>query len=127
MASRQLLVSESRHHRITVDENDGVTSLRFNGCLQSSMRGAEGLDTVQAYLDLLHLSFVLTPDARRVLVIGLGGGVLPKRIWHDYPDVQVDVVELDPQIVEVARRYFDLPQDERLRVTVADGREYVAD
>lgn len=125
MQEGRIYEGRSEHHRITVEESEGVVSLRFNGCLQSSMRGEEGLDTLQRYLDFLHLTFAVRPDAKKVLVIGLGGGVLPKRIWHDYEHVLVDVVEIDPEVVEVARTYFGLPDDERLRVVVGDGRAYL--
>lgn len=111
--------------RITVDEDGGVVSLRFNGRLQSSITGEEGLDTRQPYLDFLHAPLAILPTAGRVLVIGLGGGVLPKRMIHDYPEMRVDVVELDQTVVDIAHDYFGLPHDERLRVIVGDGREYL--
>jgi spermidine synthase len=44
---------------------------------------------------------------------------------HDYPGLRVDVVELDPEVIEVARRFFGLPDDERLRVFAADGRAFL--
>ena len=65
------------------------------------------------------------PDAKRVLVLGLGGGAVSKRYWHDYPGMRVDSVEIDPVVVDVSRTYFGLPEDERLRVFVADARRYV--
>ena len=41
-------------------------------------------------------------DAQRMLFIGLGGGSAPKRIWRDFPALELDVVELDPEVVDVA-------------------------
>ncbi|XP_044295229.1 eEF1A lysine and N-terminal methyltransferase isoform X1 [Varanus komodoensis] len=62
----------------------------------------------------------------RVLVIGLGGGSLPLFL-HDYlPQCRVDVVELDPAMLEVARRWFGFLPEDRLRVHIADGLAYVA-
>jgi spermidine synthase len=66
------------------------------------------------------------PDARRVLYIGLGSGSSPKRLWRDFPRVQIEAVELDPVVVDVAYRYFGVPRDPRLRVEIGDGRRYVA-
>lgn len=123
MASRELY--RSKDGRVTVDDTEGIVSMRVDGRLQSSIRGVDGLDAVQPYLDYLHLPFAVVPEAARVLVIGLGGGVLPKRILHDYPAVRVDAVELDPQVVEIARRYFGLPEEDRLDVIVSDGRRYL--
>ncbi|MHB1477771.1 MAG: spermidine synthase, partial [Coriobacteriia bacterium] len=48
-----------------------------------------------------------------------------KRFWRDYPGVTVDSVEIDPVVVDVARKYFWLPEDERSRVFVEDARRYV--
>jgi SAM-dependent methyltransferase len=60
-----------------------------------------------------------------VLVLGLGGGAITKRFWRDYPEVAVDSVEIDPVVVDVAWRYFWLPEDRRMRVFVDDARRYV--
>ena len=63
---------------------------------------------------------------RRILYIGLGGGSAPKRTWRDFPATRIDVVELDPEVVDVAYEYFDVPRDPRLRVEVEDGRRFLA-
>jgi spermidine synthase len=46
-------------------------------------------------------------------------------MWRDYPQMTIDTVEIDPVVVDVAREYFELPDDDRLRVEVEDGRRYV--
>ncbi len=120
-----LFESHSDFHDITVQDRDGIRELRFGGRLQSAV-DAETLTVSRApILDYLHLPVAFVPRARRVLVVGLGGGVLPKRMHRDYSQMQIDVVELDPVIVQVARDFFALPEDERLRVIVGDGREYL--
>ena len=58
-------------------------------------------------------------------MIGLGGGTVVKRMWRDYPEMHIDAVELDPDVVDVARRYFALPDDERIRVFVDDGAHFL--
>ena len=40
--------------------------------------------------------------------------------------MQLDAVELDPEVVDVAYEYFELPRDPRLKVEVEDGRRYLA-
>nr|MBA3476714.1 fused MFS/spermidine synthase [Actinomycetota bacterium] len=42
------------------------------------------------------------------------------------PAVQVDAVELDPEVVAAAYKYFELPRDPRLKVEVEDGRRFLA-
>jgi predicted membrane-bound spermidine synthase len=61
-----------------------------------------------------------------MLYVGLGGGSAPKRTWRDFPALQIDAVELDPEVVSAAYKYFALPRDPRLRVEVEDGRRFLA-
>jgi spermidine synthase len=65
------------------------------------------------------------PDTSQVLVIGLGGGVIPRAMRRIDPDLQIDVVELDPAVVEVARRHFGYREDPKLRTYIGDGRVFV--
>jgi spermidine synthase len=70
-------------------------------------------------------SLFLNPEPGTVLIIGLGGGTLPRALEQILPRVRIDVVEIDPAVVRVARRYFDFRANERVRVIEADGRVYV--
>jgi spermidine synthase len=120
-----LFRADTQYHRITVTEGDGARHLRFDASHQSAIDLADGLTSRVRYPDYLQLAMAVKPDAKRVLVIGLGGGAVTKRFWHDYPDVRVDSVEIDPVVVDVARKYFGLPEDPRLRVFTQDGRRFV--
>jgi spermidine synthase len=46
-------------------------------------------------------------------------------MWRDFPGLDLEVVEIDNEVVRVARRYFALPQHPRLRVHVEDGRRFL--
>ncbi|MCC6208392.1 MAG: fused MFS/spermidine synthase [Gammaproteobacteria bacterium] len=82
------------------------------------------LDSGEAVWDYMHyLKTVgsLLPPGARVLLLGLGGGVTARNlqaVGHD-----VDSVELDPRIPDIARRYFGLSPDSK--VIVDDGRHYI--
>ena len=65
------------------------------------------------------------PKAHRVLVIGLGGGVIPSAMRRIDPTIQIDVIELDPAVVNVAKRYFGYREDPHLRTMIGDGRVFV--
>ena len=63
------------------------------------------------------------PAARSVLFIGLGGGSAPKRMWRDFPALRLQVVELDPDVVDAAYRWFAAPaRAPASRIDVSDGR-----
>ncbi|MGH0183054.1 UNVERIFIED_CONTAM: hypothetical protein FKN15_007816 [Acipenser sinensis] len=60
-----------------------------------------------------------------VLLVGLGGGALPQFL-HDYvPGSQVQVLEIDPAVLQVASGWFGFEQDDRLSVTLGDGLELI--
>ncbi len=46
-------------------------------------------------------------------------------MWRDFPELRLQAVELDPDVVEAAYRWFDLPRDPRLAVDVDDGRRWL--
>ncbi|KAM9762490.1 eEF1A lysine and N-terminal methyltransferase [Menidia menidia] len=60
-----------------------------------------------------------------VLLVGLGGGGLPQFLRDFVPNVTVEVLELDPEVLEVAKEWFGFRPDERLNVTLGDGLEHI--
>ncbi|NPV89459.1 MAG: fused MFS/spermidine synthase [Firmicutes bacterium] len=117
--------AKSRFNRISVVDKSGIRMLKFDNMTQTAVDIEDGYRNRLKYIDYLHLPMAFTLDPARVLIIGLGGGALPRRMWMDYPRLSISVVEIDPKVVEVAYVYFDLPRDPRLSVFVDDGREYL--
>jgi spermidine synthase len=121
-----LHTSDSQYHRIAVVQDDQSRYLRFDSSFQSGMYLDDPFRTRFGYSDYLQLPFVYRERTGKVLYVGLGGGSAPKRSWRDFPGARIDAVELDPEVVDVAYKYFELPRDPRLKVTVEDGRRYVS-
>jgi spermidine synthase len=120
----------SSYSRITVVENEGVgiRTLFLEDLSQSAMYMNGSTTLVYRYTELFNLGFGYNPDITSVLFIGGGGFSSPKQFLADYPWVQVDVVEIDPMVVQVAYRFFEVPTtDPRLTVSVADGRQFLED
>ncbi|OXU27110.1 hypothetical protein TSAR_005725 [Trichomalopsis sarcophagae] len=59
------------------------------------------------------------------VIIGLGGGGLCTFIQQYIPQTTITAVEIDPAILKIATDHFDLVQDEKLKVDIADGIEYL--
>jgi spermidine synthase len=70
-------------------------------------------------------ALTLAPSPKHVLVIGLGGGTLPSALHAMLPDASVDVAELDPAVLKVAREFFSFKPDDKLKATTGDGRVFV--
>src|SRR3990170_8061841 len=75
---------------------------------------------VMNYPQMMLASLYVKPDPRSVLIIGLGGGTIPRALHAVVPQARIDVVEIDPAVVKVARSYFDLGDSSQLNVIEAD-------
>ena len=69
------------------------------------------------------LEDVSVPDPR-VLVVGGGGFAVPKHVRALRPEARIDVVEIDPRVIDAARRWF-YADAAKAHVTCADGRAFV--
>jgi spermidine synthase len=116
---------DTRYHRLLVVEDDESRYLRFDSSFQSGMYLDDPFRTRFSYSDYLQLGLAYDPSATNVLVIGLGGAAVQKRVWRDFRDIRVTTVELDPDVVDAAHRWFAFPSDRRLPVVVDDGRRFL--
>jgi spermidine synthase len=120
---------DTPYSTLTVVDNVGssVRTLYLNNLAQSAMYLDGSNGAVFQYTDYFNLAFLFNPDVERVLFIGGGGFSGPKQFLEYYPDIAVDVVEVDPEVVRVAKEYFNIVEDPRLGVFVDDGRSFLAD
>ena len=77
------------------------------------------------YSRFYHLARHFSPDYAKVLVIGGAGYSVPKDFIRRYEDVKVDVVEIDPSMTAIARRFFRLENNDRLRIVHEDARTFL--
>ena len=123
--ARIVLEEYSAYHHIIVEDTDTHRLLRFNRDIQTTMSLSDPYTGGFEYTHFFHTPVLFNPTIDRALFIGLGGGTGPKDFLNHYRDMQVDVVEIDPRIVEIAREYFHLPEHPRLNIVVQDGRAYL--
>ncbi len=102
-------------------------TLYLNGLPQSAMDLTNTTRLVYAYTTFFNLGFLLNPDVADVLFVGGGGFSGPKYFLAAYPRVHVDVAEIDPDVIETARKYFAVNPDPRLSIFNEDGRLYLAE
>ena len=74
------------------------------------------------YTRYLTLALVYPEEVASLLEIGLGGGRTTAYLNLHMPDLAIHSVELDPDVIELAEKYFDLETDENFQVTARDGR-----
>lgn len=62
----------------------------------------------------------------RALIIGVGGGTILHLLSLKFPGIKIVGVEIDAEIVKIARQFFDLDKIPNLEVVTGDGGEYAA-
>ena len=64
---------------------------------------------------------------RSALLIGLGAASLTKFLHRHRPQAKLTVVEIDPEVIAVARQHFKLPdENDHLRIEIGDGADFIA-
>lgn len=121
----------SPHNHILVRRSDDQLLLCYRHArgkleeIQSRLSLSDPLSLLSDYTQAMLLSLAWRPDPQRVLLVGLGGGRLQMIVHHYLEQTQLDTVELDAAVLEVARRFFGFLPDDRQQVVVRDGREYL--
>lgn len=85
----------------------------------------DGDELFTKYNRFYHLLRHLRPGFDRTLLIGGAGYTFPRNYLTTYPNAVMDVVEIDPEMTEIARAYFRLKDDPRLNIIHEDGRVFL--
>lgn len=120
---------ESFYHHIEVSEQqDGKVTRRVLQ-LDSTMEGgidANNGDLILPYQEYWKLALLREPaKVGSALFIGAGAFGMPENVSRDFPDAAVDVVEIDPQVIEVGRKFFKLDEYPRVKAHAGDARRYL--
>lgn len=94
--------------------------------MQSAMSFQEPQDLVLSYTRYMLLGLLITPNPRNILMIGLGSGSFVRFFNHYYPDSRIDGVECSQHVIDIAKGYFHLPEEENIHITCADGNEFIS-
>ena len=115
----------SAYHHILVKDTPDRRILYFDSDAQTAVSLRDPKAGGFEYTEFFHAAMVLDPSIENVLFVGLGGGTGPKSFLATYPHVRIDVAEIDPEVVKVAKKYFQVPEDPRLHIVTSDGRTYL--
>lgn len=130
-AGEVIYADESAYNTIVVRQWHNERHLRLNeGIGIHSVYHPDTLlsDGIWDYFLLAPLfqpSPIPDPNRYRMLLIGLAAGTVSELFTNIYGPVNITGVELDPQIIEVGRRYFNMVQP-NLTAVAADGRNWLA-
>ncbi|HEY7163623.1 MAG TPA: fused MFS/spermidine synthase [Candidatus Binatia bacterium] len=123
---KTILEKDSFYHRIRVEEDDDARYMYFDRTLQSAMNLKDPTALRLLYSRYTSVGMALRPDAKKMLIIGLGGGSIPKKLQKEFPSLDIDVVEIDPEVIEIAKNLFNVRENKNLHIHAQDGRLFLA-
>jgi spermidine synthase len=77
------------------------------------------------YAQVMTIAAIYPETARKILMLGLGGGSISTYLGRFMPDAAITTVEIDPGVITAAKTYFGLRETERMRYHAGDGRVFL--
>jgi spermidine synthase len=129
-SARDLLESrESLYNNIFIFGDKDTVTMTFGQnkryYTESSMNLSDPGALTVDYTRLMTLGIAYPPKVERIVEIGLGGGRTVSYLSATLPDTGILAVELDKDVVELARKHFKFRETARLRTVVSDGRSFL--
>ena len=129
-AQRTIIHEEPSQYRdIVVTEYNNQRCMLFNvhrgDMNQTCIDLRDPRRLVFNYTRMSIAGLLLNEQPQRVLIAGLGGGTIPGIMRELFPQAHIDVLEIDPAVVKVAREYFDYKEDSQLQTHVVDARVFI--
>jgi spermidine synthase len=126
-AGQVVYETQTPYQQLRVTDLGDTRTLYLDGQRHSAMDRSDPTRHVFSYTRYFHLPYLFVEDPDqidRVLFVGGGGFTGPRRFVEEY-DAHVDVVELDPEVIHVAREYFGVEESDQLDIHQGDGRRFL--
>ena len=122
--------------REQVEDGKPVRILLVNDARESGTytKKSKRNDLYFRYTHAFNRIFEVNYDIHDTLLIGGAGFSYPKYYISHFPDKRMDVVEINPKMVELAMKYFyldelydkyELDKNNRLHIYISDGSTYL--
>ena len=125
---RTLYEGDSIYHHITIRQDGGERCMIFGrqrDLRQTCVNLAKPDDSIFEYTSMMFAGFLFRPDAKKVCLIGLGGGYIPTVFRMHLPQVRLQTVEVDPHVEKLAREYFSFTVPAGQALAIEDGRQFL--
>ena len=97
----------------------------FDRTLQSAMTLKDPTALRLVYSRYTSIGMTFRPDAKNMLLIGFGGGSIPKKLNKEFPNLVIDGIDLDPEVIRIAKDHFNLDENKNLALHAQDGRLFL--
>lgn len=112
---------------VRVWDDQGIRRISISGGKMSAMNISDPLAVPSAwdFIGCMDGALMLQENIESALTIGIGGGLHQRRLADIY-NIEVDAVDINPAVVELANKYFMLEENPAITTYVGDGRRFLA-
>ncbi len=130
VSSREVYKERSIYRNVVITEEDNLRCMRFETRRKKITNQAciDLEDEQRLVFEYAHgvlAGYAIKPKPERILIIGLGGGVLSNVMQQISPNAEIVSVDIDPVVVKLARKYFNYQENEKVKTEIKDGRVFV--
>lgn len=116
--------TKSEFNDILVLDKDNIRHLYFLGGKHCKTQSAINISNLKEDVfecnKIMKHSLDLVVSPKRVLVIGMGAGIIPRYVSERLPEITIDVVDIDKEIFFIAEEYFHFNKTENTNYLVGD-------
>ena len=116
---------DSQYQQVRIRDDDLFRYLVLDRTFHAVMWKADPVALFLPYSQLMVASLAFVPEPKRGLILGHGGGSLAKWLAYRWPELELDIVELDPTVVRMAEEYFSYQPPPQHHVHVGDARMFL--
>lgn len=117
----EVKVVDRSYFNTETNTQDNYRELMVNNISQTIMNKDNPEQNFWNYVDVLTYNINSYASNKDALLLGLGGGTLYERLKKE--NINVDVVEIDERIENIAKTYFNINKD--VNVIIDDARHYI--
>ncbi|MGX5200540.1 spermidine synthase [Aliikangiella sp. IMCC44632] len=130
LAAKKIEKKRSIYRNVIIVEEDGERCMRFETRRKKITNQAciDLQDDDRLVFEYSHgvlAGYALQPEPKRILILGLGGGVLSRTMHQISPQAEIVSVDIDPVVVDLAKQYFNYQENDQVKTEIKDGRVYV--
>lgn len=126
LMGKELYCTEDSDGSIVVTQRGNKRLLSFGSKLeQSSVLIGKPYYLIHEYTQIMLLGLLFV-DAKRITILGLGGGGLVHCLSHYFPRSTIQVIEIRQAVIDIAYDWFDLPRLDNLEVINDDAMHYLS-
>ena len=121
---------QSKYSTIVLRDKGSIRSMYFvrdsgQMVLESAIDMKEPSLLRVPYTQVMMGAFLFHPSPKSTLMIGVGGGSMPQYMQAYYPKIYMDAVDIDPEVIRIAKTYFSVQPSSTLVLHEADGFYFI--